>query len=366
VTIAWQPVLYTDEDTDELVALCQLQPGKAAAVTAEYIHWQHTANPAGLAQVGLAKEIESGKIIGLKWLMPMRIQVGDEVRLGAHSLYTLVHPDHRRQGVFTNLVAFCNENGRRQGYQFWYGFPNPNSYPIFVHRLGWADIGRARLFIRPLNISRLITRRLGQKLFQRALAAAGRVGASFFSRPRPLAPGSAQITVEEVNTDDPALDDFWRRVRGKHLVMIVRDTAFLHWRYTQIPERKYLVLAAWQDGLIIAFIVLRCVIIEGIACGMVVDFLVEPTGRGRLAGEMLLHSTAAHFQHNDVDMAGCLMLPHAEEVALLRRQGYILCPTWLQPQPSPVILLVNDETPGREVLHNIRSWFLTMGDFDAV
>jgi hypothetical protein len=31
----WRPVLYTEADADELVALCQAQPGKAAAVTAE-------------------------------------------------------------------------------------------------------------------------------------------------------------------------------------------------------------------------------------------------------------------------------------------------------------------------------------------
>lgn len=366
MTPTWHIVPYTDGDTDELVALSQLQPGKAAAITAEYVRWQHTANPAGLALVALAKETASGRIIGVVWLVPLRVQVGDEVRLGSQTLYALVHPDYRGQGIFSRLEPFCYERAQRLGVQFSYGFPNPNSYPPMVHRLGWADIGRARLLVRPLNIGCLITHRLRRGVFHQVLATVGRAGGRFVFRPRPLRPDPAQMVITEADTEDGAFDDFWRRVRGKYPVMVVRDTGFLHWRYTQIPERKYLVLAARQGGLIVAYIVLRCVTIEGIACGMVVDFLVEPTERGRLAGELLLHSAAVHFQHNDVDLAGCLMLPGAEEISLLRRQGYVLCPSRLQPQPFPVILRANEGVPGWHMLHDIRCWFLTMGDFDAV
>lgn len=354
----WQPSLYTDADSDELVALCQLQPGKAAAVTAEYIRWQRSANPAGVAQVGLARETPSGKIIGLIWLLPLRIQVGDRVCLGSQSHYALVHPDYRGRGIFSQLVAFCDQCGQRQGYRFSYGFPNPASYPLFVHRLGWSDIGQARLFIRPLHIGRLITRRLGLK----GLAAGGR---SLF-RPRPLLPRASQVIVEEADTRDPALDAFWERVRSKYPVMVVRDTAFLHWRYTQIPGRRYHLLAARQGERIVATIILRDVTVEGIACGMVVDFLVEPTERGRLAGEVLLDHAADLFRNRGADLIGCLMLPHAKEVTHLRRQGYRICPLWLQPQPFSFILQTNAATIAKEIVGDFRSWFLTMGDFDAV
>lgn len=365
MTPTWHIVPYSDGDLDELVALSQYQPGKAAAITAEYVHWQRAANPAGLALVALAKETASGKIIGQLWVIPLRIQVGNEVHLGSVMVNLVVHPNYRRQGIFSSLVPFCYEEAQRLGVQFSYGFPNPNSYPGFVGRLAWADIGRARLFVRPLNIGRLIPR-LGRGMLQHILAATGRAVGRFVFRPRPLGPDATQMAIAEVDTEDTALDDFWRRVRGKHPVTVVRDARFLHWRYTQIPERKYLVLAARQGGLIVAYVVLRCVTIEGILCGMVVDFLAEPTERGRLAGEVLLHRAAVHFQHSDVDLAGCLMLPVAEEISLLRRQGYVLCPSRLQPQPFPVILRANEGVPGWHMLHDIRRWFLTMGDFDAV
>lgn len=362
----WRPVLYTETDVEELVTLCQAQPGKAAAVTPEYVFWQHSANPAGQAQVGLAKENGSDRIVGVIWLMPLRIQVGEEVALGSQSMYALVHPDYRRQGIFCTLVDFCDERGRQQGYRFSYGFPNPNSYPGFVGRLGWSDLGQARLYLRPLHTRRLVTRRLGQGLFQGALASATQFGKQVLFRSHPLPRDAARIDVEELDTQHPALDGFWARVRSKYSIMVVRDRRFLHWRYQQIPARCYELWAAWQDGQIVATIALRATSIEGIACGMVVDFLVEPSERGRLGGEVLLHRAAEHFQQQDLDLAGCLMLPHAAEIRLLRRRGYIRCPRTLQPQPFRVVLRVHNGTPYTRQLLDLRNWFLTMGDFDAV
>ena len=107
MTRDWRPVLYTEADTDALAAFCQAQPGKAAAVSAEYVRWQHAANPAGLARVGLAKANGSERIVGVIWLVPLKIQVGNEVVLGSQSMYALVHPDYRRQGIMSTLAAFC-------------------------------------------------------------------------------------------------------------------------------------------------------------------------------------------------------------------------------------------------------------------
>jgi len=366
MTLNWQCVPYSEADVDELVALSQAQPGKAAAVTAEYVRWQQSANPAGPAQVGLAKEGGSDRIVGVVWLIPLRLQVGDEVVLGSYSTYALVHPDYRGQGVFTALVDHCKRYGEQVGCQFTYGFPAPTSYSTLVYRIGWHDIGRARLYVRPLNAGRLIRQRLGNGMLQGTLAASARAGERLLFRPRPVARQATGVTVEEVATTDPALDDFWGRIRSKYPVMVVRDTRFLDWRYRQVPGRRYHVWAAWREGRIVATIVLRSATIEGIACGMVTDFLVEPTEHGRLAGEVLLRRAFEQFQREDLDLAGCLMLPHAEETRLLQRQGYMLCPSWLEPRPFPVLVATYDGARRAESLRTLGCWFLTMGDSDAV
>jgi hypothetical protein len=174
------------------------------------------------------------------------------------------------------------------------------------------------------------------------------------------------LSITEVHTNDPSLDDFWQRVRSKYPAMLVRDTDFLDWRYTKVPERTYRMLAARLRGSIVATAVLREVTIEGIPCGMIVDFLVLPTLEGRQAGEALLRKATAFFAEKGLDLVGCLMLPGVEEIKLLVHQGFVLCPPWLQPQPFPVILRGDADTPRWDTLFEINSWFLTMGDFDAV
>ena len=362
----WQLALFQDEDMDGLVDLCQLQAGKAGVITAEYIDWQLNKNPAGQAQVAVAKETTTGKILGVVWFMPLRVQFENEIVLGSQSLYALVHPDYRRQGILTGMAPICRERLRRQGVQFSYGFPNPNSYQPYVRQFGWIDIGDAHLYLRPLNVRRLIAHRFGHGFFQWVLATACPAAKRILFHPKSIRNEADQLSISEVQTVDPLLDDFWQRVRGKYPVMLVRDTIFLDWRYKQVPDRSYIFMAAKHRGSIVAYVVLRDVIIEGIRCGMVVDFLVEPTSKGRQAGIALLHKAINRFELEDLDLAGCLMLPGVEETKILVNQGFVKCPTWLLPQPFPVLLQVDKDAPRRGMLSDISSWFLTMGDYDAV
>jgi predicted N-acetyltransferase YhbS len=362
----WKLALFQDEDMEGLVELCQLQAGKAGVITAEYIDWQLNKNPAGQAQVAVAKETTTDKILGVVWFMPLRVQIENEIVPGSQSLYALVLPDYRRQGILSGMAPICHERLRQQGVKFSYGFPNPNSYHPYVKRFGWVDIGDAYLYLRPLNVKRLIAQRLGHGFFQWSLGTAGQAAKETIFRPKSLRNIINQFSISEVHTLDPLLNDFWQRVKGKYPVMLVRDTTFLDWRYTQIPNRSYIFIAAKHRSSIVAYIVLRKVIIEGIHCGMVVDFLVEPTSEGRQAGRALLQKALYRFELEDLDLAGCLMLPGVEETKLLVNQGFVKCPTWLLPQPFPILLQVDEDAPKKHLLNDLSSWFLTMGDYDAV
>lgn len=362
----WKLTLFQDEDMDGLVDLCQLQAGKAGVITTEYIDWQLNKNPAGQAQVAVAKETTTGKILGVVWFMPLRVQFENEIVPGSQSLYALVHEDYRRQGILTGMAPICRERLRQEGVRFSYGFPNPNSYQPYVRKFGWVDIGDANLYLRPLNIKRLITNRYGHGIFQWVLATTGQATKKIIFRPKSLRRDVDQLSISEVQTFDPLLDDFWQRVKGKYPVMLVRDTTFLDWRYKQVPDRSYIFMAAKHRGRIVAYIVLRDVTIEGIPCGMVVDFLVESTSEGHLAGKALVHKALSCFEQEDLDLAGCLMLPGVEETKLLVDQGFVKCPSWLLPQPFPILLQADKDAPRRDMLSDLSSWFLTMGDYDAV
>ncbi len=365
-TTNWHPALYESPDINELVDLSRSQQGMAGDVDADYIRWMHNGNPAGTPLVALARENGADKIIGQVWLMPLRIQVGEDVQLGSHCFYGLMHPGYQRQGIFTQLMGYCYKRAQEIGVCFSYGFPNHRSYPLYVRKLGWTHIGNGLEYILPINIGRLIRRRFKFSAVRGLLAANADLASRLFFRPRPLPDQAAKFDIVQLDALTPKLDDFWERVKHKYPVMVVRDAPFIDWRFIRIPDRHYTLLAACRDRSIFAYIVLRCLNLQGIDCGMVVDFLTDPTSDGALAGKALLAHARRHFQAKKMDMAGCMMTPGAREIRFLRDQGFIRCPSWLQSQPHPILLHVNSKIPDRRLLFGGRNWFLTLGDFDAV
>lgn len=361
----WHTSLYTHQDLPALVTLSRLMPGKAAQVTPEYVQWSHDGNPAGAPLVAVARNYDASRIIGQVWLMPLRIKVREEIRLGALSYYGLVDPGYQRQGIFTDLVSYCSDASRARGIQFSYGFPNHRSCPVFVRRLGWKHLGNAREYIQPINLPRLIRQRWQHRIGPGWLASGLELVRNAFFKPQRLPAAAGKFDLIELESTS-GLAGFWDQVKNKYPVMVVRDAPFLDWRYLRVPDRQYLVWAVRKGRATLGYVVLRAVEIRGINCGMVVDFLVEPTEEGRSAGEFLLREAQDFFRQRDADLAGCLMIPGAEEIKLLNRQGYRLCPTFLQSQDHPVILETIAETPDRKLLGDLRHWFLTLGDFDAV
>jgi len=100
--------------------------------------------------------------------------------------------------------------------------------------------------------------------------------------------------------------------------------------------------------------------------GLVVDLAVVPGCAGRDAGMSLLARALAEFSAAGVALAASLMPPHTEEYNCLRRAGFFACPRALEPQPFPVILRSHPDGDAAIVPGTIASWFLTMGDYDAV
>lgn len=58
--------------------------------------------------------------------------------LAAQSGDTMTHPDHRGKGLFPILAQKTFDLAKKEGVNFIFGFPNENSYPVFIKKLGWT------------------------------------------------------------------------------------------------------------------------------------------------------------------------------------------------------------------------------------
>jgi GNAT superfamily N-acetyltransferase len=92
----------------------------------------------GSSYVGYIAYAENGEPAAFYGVFPCMVEFGNETYLSAQSGDTMTHPTHQGKGLFTALALKTYELCREEGIHLVFGFPNQNSYPGFVKKLGWS------------------------------------------------------------------------------------------------------------------------------------------------------------------------------------------------------------------------------------
>ena len=353
VQAAWDPVPYAKELAQDALALTRRNWGDVEIGDARYQRWQYEANPAGETLSTFARDRQGGGLVGQFGVVPLRFSVDGEDCTAGLALNVVTDAALRGRGIFAGLGRAANERMAAAGITFAFALPNANSFPGFLRHLGYQDIGDVPLLARPVNVHRLVAKRL-------PLPGAGAI-AGLFSRPftkdLPAAlPVAKGIEITRIDRFDARFDALWQRVRGRQRVMAVRDATYLNWRYRDIPLRRYECFAASEGDELGGYIVLRLDQIAGLDAGLVVDFVAANAD----AGARPIAHALVHFHGHDLDLLAGLMLPHTAEYGLLRRVGFWPLPRPLLPQRFRVV------ARDGPAVRNLDNWFLTMGDYDVV
>jgi len=93
------------------------------------------------------------KIVSEEAIVPLKFYYkGDILKVG-HSVDSMTLEEYRGKGIFKKLALLTLDEGKKRGYSFFYGFPNPNSKPIYLNKLNWKLIGNIRRWLFPLNLN---------------------------------------------------------------------------------------------------------------------------------------------------------------------------------------------------------------------
>ena len=354
----WKRIGYKEQYLPEILAMTREHYGDENDIAqADYLHHQYFGNPNGDAVIELAVDPENGALAGQYIVCPMCFQVsGARVRC-TNSLNTLTREAYRGQGIFTGLAEAIYQSAAEQGYRFCYGMPNPNSYPGFLKKLGFTELGRVPLMLKPLKPSQMVR----EYLHSGALSQAAKMFDPLF-RIGKEAPSVQVVPVTPERVND--MDRFWEGVKGKYPVMNVLDGAFVRYRFLEMPHRTYHPYLALEDGAPVCFAATRMTEVAGMKCAMLAEFLFW-NGHEKAAEELLIR-VLREMQQLGAGMAGCLMLGHTQEAKLLKKHGFFKCPRKLEPQPFPLIFRAFDGCPETAVLMDLKNWFFTMGDYDAI
>lgn len=97
--------------------------------------WAYQDNPCGDAYVQLA--YKGDELVGHYAMIPQYYGNRTQQQTVALSMTTMVHPGHRRAGLFQTLAEACYAQATGDGVFAVLGFPNSKSTPGFKKRLHW-------------------------------------------------------------------------------------------------------------------------------------------------------------------------------------------------------------------------------------
>ena len=295
-------------------------------------------------------------------IVPVRMRVDGKDMVAAQSLDSMTHPDFQRRGLFAKLGQLAYRETCHD-IPLVFGFPNENALPPRVMRLGW-------MLLRPVPRFGLILREppLPARLHQPGVGAAvdaamlglqwrtrvAEWGAFGLSRLRHLR------TEQEPGIPDD-VDELWQEVRDDYRVSVLRDRAYLTWRYDRHPSVKYTVFSVREGRKLRGLLVLR--LPEGEARDvMATEWLAPAALDVQLAMAEKLASVTRRGRHR---AAFVLNSFRRQDVAALLALGFVPLPQgrgrmWL----VPGVRANTPEMPPETVCH-IDHWRLSYGDMDV-
>lgn len=356
--------LARDEDRETILALNKLEYGPTDILANEEdFAWRYQQNPAGQAVVSVIRDnLET--IVGFIWAVPLNARIQGQNYRVATGANLVIHPQYRNALNFIKLIRKFEQTLTDNRYPLHFSFISERKYRQLRQQAPHTATTIPSLV--KLLHPELLAQTYPAAAWQRyALSGAGRLLSPFFARRQAGVVNDPQIVIHSLDHFSQEFDPFWTRLVDKYPAMVVRDRAFLTWRFAHISERKYHILAAEVAGQMVGYAVLRCSTIRGVKTGLIMDLLVVKGVLGEIAGAYLLAEAETYFREQEMSLAVGLMTPLATEYRLLRRAGFIYLPRLLTPRPFHFAFFLHDHN-GTDLLSlSVQDWFITLADYES-
>lgn len=199
MTSGYELAAYEPAQREDYLRLLHDAWGHDALSGAEF-DWWFARNPAG-SLMSVARD--DGRVLGVASHSLYRMVLGGDERLASFSVHATTDPAARGRGIFVALERKHEQEAQERGVAVVLAFASAPTAPLFLGPLGWTEIGRPRVWARPLPVG-----------------------------------GKTAERVERFTYGDDAAAAWPNHV--------VRDATFLDWRYLDSP-RDYVAYRT-QDG----------------------------------------------------------------------------------------------------------------------
>lgn len=352
---AWRVRSYRGGDEEAVTRLFAEVFGRPLSV--EHYRWKVIDSPwpVGAPTAWLAEA--DGRAVGHYAGTPQRFKLGDTQHTIVHSCDAMTAPDLRRQGVLSAVGGAATAAWAGAGVPFLIGLPHAG-WGTRRHYLGWREMFEATWLSCPLRPERLLTRRgHWPALLLRLAAGAGGVWNHAWDAR--LGRAGRGVTVRPVQHPGPAFDALWAAYGDRYEALVVRDCAWLTYRYAQAPQPGYQILLATRAGEPAGYLVYRLTADRGHRTGWLADLFTAPEDRPARAALL-----AAARQALGAAGAGAVRALVPRGTALereLRRAGF-----WHTPGSYQVSIVPLATGATHPALRDPNRWYTMAGDYDVV
>jgi GNAT superfamily N-acetyltransferase len=138
---------YRPADRDGVLALDEAVWNRDRG--GHWFDWKYGQSPY-VDHVPMFVATDGEDVVGARPFMSFRMRAGEATALALQPSDTMVHPDHRRRGLFTRMTERALEFYADRDVDFFFNFPNEASLPGYLN-LGWRRVDAKRTFYRIQN-----------------------------------------------------------------------------------------------------------------------------------------------------------------------------------------------------------------------
>lgn len=347
MTTATRPRPLRPEDIPAVVTL--LSEGAGGPLSTEAYRWKLLARRSPVANVAIAVDQTDRPVFHIAGV-PCRCQLAGAERWVMVAVDAMTDPAFRRQGLLTTHTAQLFARWKAAGVALVLGLPNDN-WRSRTSALGWTPLGQLQWLVLPLRPERLLARKLGVP----QLAQLDQVGAWWraLAVHRKVDP---TVEVHEVTAAGEPFNALWRRASLSVTRSLVRDGAWVTWRYLTAPGNAYHVLLATRRGEAVGYA----------ACGMpapgratIAELFAAPGDAGAFAA--LVATAIARALASGADSIRTLAAAGSWPHQAFRRGGFFRSRHAFRVDYVPL-----DPSISASDLGTASDWYMVGGDFDAI
>ncbi len=309
--------------------------------------WENMDNPRGASLFALLKE--DNTVRGHLCLQLGLVKLGEETVLCGQRINSMIEQKYRHKGVFEQMFLHLLEQAHNRKLGFIFGFPNAQSLRALQKIYPTEAVAQTPRFLKFYRGEAAVSRKINHPVLSRAAGLGLDVFLYFKNRKK-----ASTDKVSALKQFDQRIDQLWQQVSAGIHVAVVRDSAYLNWRYIDSPT-QYQVLVFEQGGEVQGYIVL----------------LAEPDGMGHIVDLVALEqaetvpallSAADEYLRPRCSMLSCWCLDQGQVSPQLRRYGFFSLPS----QNTLAVSNIGVTKQAMQVLLDREKWYVMIGDSDYV